>query len=172
MRGGAVAARRAHNPKVAGSSPAPAIFMNHSLTGYGFHLTRRSVVEKNPRTGGFCMNRRSSNSLPLAKAITGFTNYKTAEGLSQTSIDSYERILGQWEEYSGNKHVAQFTDQDINSYPVYMRLDRSRANGAATRAICPRKYSEYLDHDVFLLSLGKFRIPHRKPDEECPSNAL
>jgi hypothetical protein len=25
MRGGAVAARRAHNPKVAGSSPAPAI---------------------------------------------------------------------------------------------------------------------------------------------------
>ena len=26
MRGGAVAARRAHNPKVAGSSPAPATF--------------------------------------------------------------------------------------------------------------------------------------------------
>jgi hypothetical protein len=29
MRGGAVAARRAHNPKVAGSSPAPATSKDH-----------------------------------------------------------------------------------------------------------------------------------------------
>ena len=29
MRGGAVAARRAHNPKVAGSSPAPATKRDH-----------------------------------------------------------------------------------------------------------------------------------------------
>ena len=29
MRGGAVAARRAHNPKVAGSSPAPATKKDH-----------------------------------------------------------------------------------------------------------------------------------------------
>ena len=28
MRGGAVAARRAHNPKVAGSNPAPATSVN------------------------------------------------------------------------------------------------------------------------------------------------
>ena len=31
MRGGAVAARRAHNPKVAGSSPAPATNKDHDL---------------------------------------------------------------------------------------------------------------------------------------------
>ena len=31
MRGGAVAARRAHNPKVAGSSPAPATHKDHEL---------------------------------------------------------------------------------------------------------------------------------------------
>ena len=34
MRGGAVAARRAHNPKVAGSSPAPATNINQRPPGY------------------------------------------------------------------------------------------------------------------------------------------
>jgi hypothetical protein len=49
----------------------------------------------------------------------------------------------------------------------------SRADEAAARAICFQiNIAEHLDHDVFLLSLGKFRIPHRKPDEECPSAAL
>ena len=32
MRGGAVAARRAHNPKVAGSNPAPATIYETQLT--------------------------------------------------------------------------------------------------------------------------------------------
>ena len=49
------------------------------------------------------MNRRSLNSLPLGKAITGFVNYKTAEGLSNRSVDSYKRILEYWEEFAGNK---------------------------------------------------------------------
>ena len=69
------------------------------------------------------MNRRPLNSLPLQKAITGFVNYKTAEGLSDRSVDSYRRILEHWAEFAGNKHVAQFTDHDINSYLVYMRTE-------------------------------------------------
>jgi len=32
--------------------------------------------------------------------------------------------------------------------------------------------AKYLDHNVLVLSLGKFRISHRKPDEERPSAAL
>ena len=36
MRGGAVAARRAHNPKVAGSSPAPATQQKPQPYGCGF----------------------------------------------------------------------------------------------------------------------------------------
>ena len=35
MRGGAVAARRAHNPKVAGSSPAPATYKT-MMTSWSF----------------------------------------------------------------------------------------------------------------------------------------
>ena len=69
------------------------------------------------------MNRRPLNSLPLQKAITGFVNYKTAEGLSDRSVDSYRRILERWAEFAGNKNVAQFTDHDINSYLVYMRTE-------------------------------------------------
>ncbi len=73
------------------------------------------------------MNRRPLNSLPLQKAITGFVNYKTAEGLSDRSVDSYRRILEHWAEFAGNKNVAQFTDHDINSYLVYMRTEYARS---------------------------------------------
>ena len=41
------------------------------------------------------MNRNPSNSLPFLMAITGFVNYKTAQGWSQRSVDSYKRILEQ-----------------------------------------------------------------------------
>lgn len=55
------------------------------------------------------MNRNSSGSLMLNKAITGFISYKMAEGLSQRSIDSYERILQKWAEYTGEKELDQIS---------------------------------------------------------------
>ena len=42
------------------------------------------------------MNHSPSGSLVLGKAIQGFVNYKMAEGLSDRSVDSYERILKKW----------------------------------------------------------------------------
>lgn len=39
------------------------------------------------------MNRNSSGSLTLSKATTGFLNFKTAEGLAQHTLYSYECIL-------------------------------------------------------------------------------
>jgi hypothetical protein len=42
------------------------------------------------------MNRNSSGSLTLNKATTGFLNFKTAEGLAQRTLYSYERILVKW----------------------------------------------------------------------------
>ena len=38
LRGGAVAARRAHNPKVAGSSPAPATLMKRPSFARSFFI--------------------------------------------------------------------------------------------------------------------------------------
>jgi len=106
------------------------------------------VVGKNPKTGGFCMNRNPSNSfshrspsnsLPLLTAITGFVNYKTAQGLSQRSVDSYKRILDQWAEYGGNRKIAQITDSEINKYLVYMRTEYvPRRFSGNTRALSPK----------------------------------
>jgi len=76
--------------------------------------------------------------LPLGKAITSFVSYKTAEGLSQGSVDSYKRILEQWADYAGNKKVSQFSDRDINAYL-----------GEYTRAFA-QVTAKYLDQDVFL----------------------
>jgi integrase/recombinase XerD len=85
------------------------------------------------------MNCNPSNSLPLLTAITGFVNYKTAQGLSQRSVDSYKRILDQWAEYAGNKKVSQFTDRDINAYLVYMRTEYvPRRFGGNARALSPK----------------------------------
>src|SRR5512134_2120604 len=104
-----------------------------------FALARRTLVHKNSKPGGFCMNRNPSSSLPLLTAITGFVNYKTAQGLSQRSVDSYKRILDQWAEYAGNKKVAQFTDRDINAYLVYMRTEYvPHRFGGSTRALSPK----------------------------------
>lgn len=78
-------------------------------------------MNRNPSSS--LSHRSTSNSLPLLTAITGFVNYKTAEGLSQRSVDSYKRILEQWADYAGNKTISQFTDRDINAYLVYMRTE-------------------------------------------------
>lgn len=86
------------------------------------------------------MNRRPLNSLPLGKAITGFKNYKTAEGLSQRSVDSYKQILEYWMEYSGNKKITQFTDHDINAYLVYMRTEYVPRRWSGDARICHRKH--------------------------------
>ncbi len=45
MRGGAVAARRAHNPKAIGSSPVPATSDNQSPSGSGFSFTLSNFHE-------------------------------------------------------------------------------------------------------------------------------
>ena len=92
----------------------PLYVTNHSSQSYGFRLTRRSVVDKNPKFGGFCMNRRPLNSLPLQKAITGFVNYKTAEGLSDRSVDSYRRILEHWAEVLHASQPSEVDDWKIN----------------------------------------------------------
>ena len=49
MRGGAVAARRAHNPKVAGSNPAPATKTGTDQCLFAFKLCEIRIRAHNPR---------------------------------------------------------------------------------------------------------------------------
>jgi len=39
------------------------------------------------------MKRRPSGSMPISKAVVGFVNHKLAEGLTERSVNSYERLL-------------------------------------------------------------------------------
>ena len=46
------------------------------------------------------MNQSISGSLTLGKAIIGFSNYITAEGLTIYLVNSYKRVLDQRAAYS------------------------------------------------------------------------
>ncbi|MFA5874072.1 MAG: tyrosine-type recombinase/integrase [Anaerolineales bacterium] len=85
------------------------------------------------------MNHSSSGSLALRKAIIGFSNHKTAEGLTERSVDSYKRDLEQWVAYAGDIEVAQITKQDIEAYLFYLRTEYvPHRFGGDTRALSPK----------------------------------
>jgi hypothetical protein len=48
------------------------------------------------------MNRRPSSTQLLEPAIKGFLNFKSAEGLTDRSLESYQRTLSQWAEHTGS----------------------------------------------------------------------
>ena len=45
--------------------------------------------------------------LNVIKAITGFLQYKSVEGLSPVTVSEYERDLKLWIEYQGDTDVAE-----------------------------------------------------------------
>jgi integrase/recombinase XerD len=69
------------------------------------------------------MNRNSSCSLTLNKAVTGFLNFKIAEGLAQLTFYSYERILVKWVEYMGECKMTEITSQDLSGYLSWLRTE-------------------------------------------------
>jgi integrase/recombinase XerD len=69
------------------------------------------------------MNRRPTGSLSLAKAITGFMQYKAAEGLSPNTLQSYQRDLKLWLEYAGDIPLQKITTALLQEYFVWLRTD-------------------------------------------------
>lgn len=69
------------------------------------------------------MNRRPTGSLSLAKAIAGFLQYKAAEGLSPTTLQSYEHDLKLWLEYTNDTPVNWIKTQAVRDYFVWLRTD-------------------------------------------------
>jgi hypothetical protein len=49
MRGGAVAARRAHNPEVLGSNPSPATYLKSAEKSGGFFVNSRAMFTTHSR---------------------------------------------------------------------------------------------------------------------------
>ena len=55
------------------------------------------------------MNHSSPGQIPAERAILGFVNYKTAEGLSIRTVEGYHRVLEQWIEHEGDMPLGRRT---------------------------------------------------------------
>src|SRR5215217_7813430 len=67
----------------------------------------------------FSMNQRPTG-LNVTKAITGFLQYKSAEGLSPVTVTGYDRDLKLWIEYQGDMDVAEVETIHILADLIYL----------------------------------------------------
>ena len=83
----------------------------------------------NRSTPGSAVN---ANPLSISKSIDGFLKFKTAEGLSQRTISSYEFILQHWLEQIGDRKVADVQPADLTGYLAWLRTEYKpvRFNGS------------------------------------------
>jgi len=68
------------------------------------------------------MNRNPSGLL-FSLCIDGFVKYKTAEGLSQRTVDSYEWVLRKWMEKIDDQPIVKITSADVLNYMTYLRTE-------------------------------------------------
>ena len=69
------------------------------------------------------MKRRPSGSMTLSGSVVGFVNHKLAEGLTERSVNSYERLLNKWIEYEGDKDISEIEPGAIRNYLAWLRTD-------------------------------------------------
>jgi integrase/recombinase XerD len=76
------------------------------------------------------MNRRPPGLL-LSQAISGFLQFKTAEGLSPNTLAAYSQHLYRWLKNTGDIDVSRITTQNIRDYLVWLRAEYQprRLNG-------------------------------------------
>ncbi|MDD5367885.1 MAG: tyrosine-type recombinase/integrase [Anaerolineaceae bacterium] len=78
-------------------------------------MNRRPPGSKSPS--------RRSKGLSTGTAVDGFLQYKTAEGLSPRTIESYRHDLKLWLEYQRDVETSRITTQDITHYLTYLRTE-------------------------------------------------
>jgi integrase/recombinase XerD len=164
MRGGAVAARRAHNPKVAGSSPAPATkCQSKTVRLLEFHQPSGLWFLRASYQGGFFMNHRPTG-LIVSKAITGYLHYKLAEGLAPVTVEGYVRDLKLWIEFQGDLVVDKVTTQQLIAFLNFLRLEYvpRRITGGNDRKLNPKTvYNIYISlSSFFTWACKEFDIPN------------
>jgi len=85
------------------------------------------------------MNRRSSGSLMLSEAIQGFINYKSAEGLTERTLESHERLLRKWLEHIGDQPIGRITSNDVVRYINWLRTEYvPRRYSGSTHPLSPK----------------------------------
>lgn len=108
------------------------------------------------------MNCRSSGLL-TAKALHGFLQAKTAEGLSPNTLVGYECILNLWLKHAGDRDVAHFTSQDLRNHLAWFRSGytphRFNGNTAPLSAKSLRNIWVILSA-FFAWASGEFNFPN------------
>jgi hypothetical protein len=89
------------------------------------------------------------------QAITGFINYKTAEGLTFRSVDSYEWVLERRMENIGEIDISRITHQSISDYLLYLRTE-----------YVPRRFScEGANGESWLEQIGSSEADHAENEK-------
>jgi integrase/recombinase XerD len=109
------------------------------------------------------MNRNPSGLL-FSLCIDGFVKYKTAEGLSQRTVDSYEWVLRKWMDKIGDQPIGKITSADVLDYMTYLRTEYvphtfakpNPAHDAPTRKLSPRHCETWITFK--LSSVGRLQI--------------
>lgn len=126
------------------------------------------------------MNQRPQG-LKVQKAITGFLQYKSAEGLAPVTVSGYERDLKLWIEFRGDVNICDVRSGNILAFLNYLRVDYvpRRITGNNSRKLAPKTvYNIYISIASFftwasrefnldnpLRNMPRLRIPEDPPVE-------
>jgi len=90
------------------------------------------------------MNQRPTG-LKVTKAITGFLQYKSAEGLAPVTVSGYERDLKLWIEYEEEMDIAEVETTHILAYLNYLRTDSvpRRIRGNNDKKLSPNRSESF-----------------------------
>ena len=126
------------------------------------------------------MNQRPQG-LKVKKAITGFLQYKSAEGLAPVTISGYERDLKLWIEFQGDVNIGNVQSDSILAFLNYLRVEYvpRRITGNNSRKLAPKTvYNIYVSLASFftwasrefnldspLKNMPRLRVPEEPPVE-------
>jgi len=126
------------------------------------------------------MNQRPQG-LKVQKAITGFLQYKSAEGLAPVTISGYERDLKLWIEFQGDVNIGNVQSGSILAFLNYLRVEYvpRRITGNNSRKLAPKTvYNIYVSLASFftwasrefnldnpLKNMPRLRVPEEPPVE-------
>jgi integrase/recombinase XerD len=124
------------------------------------------------------MNQRPQG-LNVSKAVIGFLQYKSAEGIAPVTVSGYERDLKLWIEYQGDMDIFEIGSQHILSFLNYLRTDYvpRRITGGNSRKLAPKTvYNLYVSIASFFtwatrefdLSNPMKNVPRPRVPEDPP----
>jgi integrase/recombinase XerD len=59
----------------------------------------------------------------MPRAVSGFLQYREAEGLSPSTLEVYRDHLARWVEHVGEANVSRVTSQQIRAFLIWLRTD-------------------------------------------------